>query len=164
MTFLHRIKKILPINYKKAQCYSNAWLFLFKMSHYVSLSVKYSGRGLNFSLQSIFEISLSTAKLWSGESGTYFATYPHEVWCVTEVCCPGIPISFAYYMTRHLVRISLDSIQRKNQYIGPLPHPLPSLAGGMGWLKWLQAVTPNYSNCISYNFLIFCQICLKFSH
>ena len=45
-----------------------------------------------------------------------------------------------------------------------IPHPLPSLSGGTGWLKWLQAVTPNYSNCISYNFFIFCSICLKFSH
>ena len=33
VNFLHKFKKILAINYKKAQCYNNAWLF-FKMSHH----------------------------------------------------------------------------------------------------------------------------------
>ena len=62
MTFLHRLKKILAINYKKAQCYDNAWLFVFKVSHHTSLSVNYSGRSLNFPpTQSTFEISLGKA-------------------------------------------------------------------------------------------------------
>ena len=36
-SFLHQIKKILTIKYKKIKCYSIAWLFLFKMSHHSSL-------------------------------------------------------------------------------------------------------------------------------
>ena len=31
--------------------------------------------------------------------GYIFRYLPHEVSCLTEVCCPGIPVSFAYYMT-----------------------------------------------------------------
>ena len=103
------------------------------------------------------------SKLRSGKRGAFFAISPHEVLCVTEVCCPGTLVSLAYYFTRHFVRIALKSLQRKNQYIGPLPHSLPSLACRPGLLKWLHSVTSNYSTCISYNF-IFCPICLKFSH
>ena len=42
--------------------------------------------------------------------------------------------------------------------LSPPPTPYPSSA------LWLQASAFNYSNCISYNFFIFCPICLKFSH
>ena len=65
---------------------------------------------------------------------------------------------------RHFVRIAFDSIQRNNQYIGPLPHPLPSLACGTAGPIWLHAITSNYSTCKSYNFFIFCTIFLKFPH
>ena len=41
-------------------------------------------------------ISLSTAKLRSAERDTHFATSLHEVWGVTEMCCSGTPVSFAY--------------------------------------------------------------------
>ena len=33
-----------------------------------------------------------------------------------------------------------------------------------GYTNPTTVVTSNYSNCISYNFFIFCPICLKFSH
>ena len=63
-------------------------------------SVKYSGRSLNFPpAQSTFELSLGKASSDAGGRGTYFATYLHKASCVTEICCPGIPVSFAYYMT-----------------------------------------------------------------
>ena len=84
------------MNYKKTQCYGNAWFFLFKMSHHTSLSVKYSGRSLNFPpAQSTFEISLSEVKLRSAERNTYCTTSLHEVSCVTEVWCPCILVCFA---------------------------------------------------------------------
>ena len=41
--------------------------------------------------------------------------------------CAGMPVSFAYYDC-YIVRTSLDSIQKKNQYIGPL-HGLQSAHG-----------------------------------
>ena len=97
-------------------------------------------------------------------SSTYFATYHHQVLCVTEVCCPGIATCFLCILhDRNFITIALECLKKKNQYIGPLPHPLPSLACRPLGLFWLQAITPNYSTCISYNF-IFCRICLKFSH
>ena len=34
----------------------------------------------------------------AGGRATYFATSLHQVSSVTEVWCPGIPVSFAYYM------------------------------------------------------------------
>ena len=52
--------------------------------------------------------------------------------------------------------------KEKNQYIGPLPHPLPSLVCRPHGSIWLDSVAPNYSTCISHNFFIFCPICLKF--
>ena len=42
--------------------------------------------------------------------------------------------------------------------------PPPPLVSGMAGHIWLLAFTPKYSTCISYNFFIFCPICLKFSH
>ena len=79
------------------------------MSHHMSLSAKYSGRSLNFPpAQSSFGLSFGKASSDAGGGGTYFATYLHQVWCVTDtdvllntdtdhlcncvtdVCCPGI--------------------------------------------------------------------------
>ena len=54
-----------------------------------------------------------------------------SVICVTEVCCPGNRHTRFLCMLhdRYLVTKALESLQKKkNQYIGPLPHPLPSLA------------------------------------
>ena len=90
----------------------------------------YSGRSLSFPpAQSSFQISLSTAKLRSTERGTHFATFPHEVWWL--VCYWGVLSRHTRFLCilhdRYFVRKALDSFQRKNQYIGPLPHPFPTL-------------------------------------
>ena len=82
------------------------------MSHHTSLSVKYSGTSVNFPpVQSCFELSLGKASSDAAGRGIYFATSLHHVWCVTD---------------RHSVAIALWCVEKKNQHIGPLPHPLPS--------------------------------------
>ena len=84
--FLYQFKKILTINYKKTQSYGNAWLFLFKMSHHTSLSVKYSRRSLNFPpAQSTFEISLRKACRAGGGGATHSATSLYAGWCITVI-------------------------------------------------------------------------------
>ena len=134
MTFLHQFQKILAINYKKAQCYNNAWLFLFKMSHHTSLSVKYSRRSLNFPpAQSTFEISLSKAS--SDQAGGVHISQPTSITsgvllrcAVQAYCC--LPFLCILHDT-HFVTKALESLQKKKSiasYIGPLPHPLHSLA------------------------------------
>ena len=55
--------------------------------------------------------------------------------------------------------LPVKKINNLDQY--PLPTLITRCAAGS---NRLQAVTPNYSTCISYNFFIFCPICLKFSH
>ena len=81
-------------------CYGLEWLFHFKMSPNTAMNAQRLRSGSIFSpVQSSLEISLSTAKLRSAERGTHFVTSPHEVWGVTEVCCSGTPVSFAYYTT-----------------------------------------------------------------
>ena len=42
--------------------------------------------------------SVKRAQMQAGGLGTYFATYLHQVSCVTELCCSGIPVSFAYLL------------------------------------------------------------------
>ena len=46
--------------------------------------------------------------------------------------------------------------------------PLPPLVSGMTgqavWPIYIHLASHNYLTCISYNFFIFCPICLKFSH
>ena len=73
-----------------------------------------------------------------------------------------------WFALHHSVGKALvDSFHRKNQYIWPLLRPYHLVRGMTG-----QAVRPiyihlashNYSTCITYNFFIFCPICLKFSH
>ena len=43
--------------------------------------------------------SVKAAELVVEVLGTLFATSLYEVWGITEVCCPGIAIFFAIYMT-----------------------------------------------------------------
>ena len=53
-------------------CYGNAWIFLFEMSHHISLSVKYPGRSLNFPpAQSCFELSFGKASSDAGERAIF---------------------------------------------------------------------------------------------
>ena len=80
-------------------CCGIAWIFLFKMSHqahHTSLSVKYSGRRLNFPpAQSSFEISLSKASSDQAR-GVHISQSPPMKFRVlaTEVWCPGIATRF----------------------------------------------------------------------
>ena len=86
-------------------------------------------------------------------------------WGLCHVCSgtAARPLSFAF--TWHIRRSNnTRQVTKKKKYIGPLPHPLPSPWMGIGWWHWLQAITSKCSNCISYNFFIFCPICMKFSH
>ena len=87
------------------------------MSHHSSLSVKYSGTSINFPpLQSCFELSLGKASSDAAGRGIYFATSLHH----TNTCFLCI------LYDRHSVAIALWCLEKKNQHIGPLPHPLPS--------------------------------------
>ena len=128
-----------------AFCYGNAWIFFSKMSHHTSLSVKYSGRSFN-------------SPPWE-ERGTYFATSPREVSCVTEVWCPDSrhTRSLCILHDGHFVAIALESLQRKNQYIGSLPHPLPSLACGPActiWLHYRSRLTTQLVKAITSSFFV----------
>ena len=99
------------------------------MSHHTSLSVKYSGTSINFPpVQSRFELSLSKASS-DAAGGVYISQPPSiksgvllrsSVQKMTE-----IPLSFAYYMTRHFVAIALWCLEKKNQHIGTIPYPYP---------------------------------------
>ena len=115
-------------------------------------------------------VSLSTAKLTSAERGIYLATYLYHVSCLTEVCCLGTPCDTRFlcvFHDRHFIRKALDNFQRKkekNQYIGPLPHPLASLAcSSAGSTDCTRSRLTTQLIAISYKFII-CPICLKFSH
>ena len=101
------------------------------MSHHTSLSVKYSTTSINFPhVQSRFELSLGKAS--SDAAGGGYISQPPSitsgVLLRSSVQSSVIPLSFAYYMTRHFVAIALWCLEKKNQHIGPIPHPLPSLA------------------------------------
>ena len=56
------------------------------------------------------------AKLRSAERGTHFATSPHEVWGVIEVCCSGTPVSFAYYRTDTLKKNIRQHPKKKSMH------------------------------------------------
>ena len=74
---------------------------LFKMSHHTSLSVKYSGRSLNFPpTQTTFEILLSKAN--SDRAGRVHISQPPSMKSRVLLRCAVqayLPVSFAYYMT-----------------------------------------------------------------
>ena len=53
-------------------CYGIAWIFLFEISHHMSLSVKYPGRSLNFPpAQSCFELSFGKASSDAGDRAIF---------------------------------------------------------------------------------------------
>ena len=65
---------------------------------------------------------------------------------------------------KNVVGILLTNIVRKKQYITIFPHPLPSLKCVTSRSNMITAAHVKYSNCIRYNFFIYCPICMKFSH
>ena len=80
----------------------------------------------------------------------------------------GVVSSLARFLcilhVKNVVGILLANIVRKKQYITPFPHPLPSLECVPPRSNMITAAHVKYSNCIRYNFFIFCPICMKFSH
>ena len=136
------------------------------MSHYTSLSVK-----------SIFEYLLS--KVFEYPYSRYLSYYSVKQAQIRRegyifrnlspwslVCYWGLVSRHTRFLCilhdRHLVAIALESLQRKNQFIWPLPHPIPSLACGPAGTIWLHSVTSNYSTCISYNIFIFVRFVWNF--
>ena len=59
--------------------------------------------------------------------------------------------------------ISLDNLVRKRIHY-TIPYPLPSLQWVAARSNMTAGSNVKYSNCICYNFFIFCPICMKFSH
>ena len=130
MTFLHRLKKILAINYKKAKCYDNAWLFFFKVSHHTSLSVNYSGRSLNFRLLRYRSVKQAQIR----REGCIFRNLPPSrlvcYWGVLSTQCPGIPISFCKLhetlCNKSIREFRKEKINTLDHYPTPYP-PLPAV-------------------------------------
>ena len=82
-------------------------------------------------------------------------------WYWTSVCWQTCFLFILH--VRNVRRNIIGQFSKKKQYITPLPHPLPSRESVSPGTIYLQAVTSKYTNCISYNFFIFCPICMKFS-
>ena len=117
-------------------------------------------------VQSSFEISLRKASWFDVRGYTERNVPPSKLeWYWTSVCWQTCFLFILH--VRNVRRNIIGQFSKKKQYITPLSHPLPSL-------KWVAArsnmtagskpVTSKYSNCIRYNFFIFCPICMKFSH
>ena len=126
VTFLYWFKKILVLNYKKAQCYGNAWLFLFKMSHHTSLSVKYSGRSLNFPpAQLTFQISLSKACLAQAGGVHFGQTFSvRSLLLLTSDSTPYQTALLIIYQIHHRNNTEcLPVKKKKNSGQYPLPNP-----------------------------------------
>ena len=141
--FLHRFKKILAINCKKAQCYAIAWLTLkwtqtqlCRLSDYGDylLFVPYSrvlryrsvkqvqmqAGGLHISLPSSIK---SRALLRSGVQA-----YP-------------FPLHITWQIVKYLVAIALESLEKKSiHWIVTPPPTLPCLLSA-----WLALTTPGHS-------------------
>ena len=83
-------------------------------------------------------------------------------WYWGVVCCQTCFLCILY--VRNVEGISLANIVRKNNTLHHYPTPYPPSCVYHLARIWIQAVTSKYSNCISYNFFIFCPICMKFSH
>ena len=60
--------------------------------------------------------------------------------------------------------IPLANLVRKNNTLHHYPHPLPSLECVTPRSNMITAAHVKYSNCIRYNFFIFCPICMQFLH
>ena len=97
-----------------------------------------------------------------------FRVSEHRViWlCGTELgCASSCQTCFLCTLhVRNVITISLDNLVRKNNTLHHYPTPYPRSTAYRLAPIWLQALTAKYSNCISYNFFIFCPICMKFSH
>ena len=127
--FLHRFKKILAINYKKSQCYGNAWLFFFKMSHHTSLSVKYSGRSLNFPrAQSTFDISLSKASSDQARGVHILQPTSMKSGVLLRCAVQAFPFPLHIIIWQTLRNKSIREFRKENiNTLGHYPTPYPPL-------------------------------------
>ena len=100
------------------------------MSHNTSLSVKYSGTSINFPPENNHVLSYPSGKASSDAAGGAYISQPPSitsgVLLRSSVQKYLFPLHISY-MTDSLA-IALWCLEKKNQHIGPLPHPLPSLA------------------------------------
>ena len=126
--------------------------------------------GLFFSpVQSNFGLLFGKASSDAGGRAIFFAACLHQVSSVADVwCADNRHTRFLCILhDRYFVAIALYSLEKKRintVECRPLPHPLHPLLCRPPGLLWLHPVSPNYSTFISYNFFIFCLICLKFLH
>ena len=95
---------------------------------------------------------------------TQNATSPRQSWSDTEPVCVQLANLFLCILhVRNVRRNFIGQFSKKKQYITTLSHPLPSL-------KWVAARSNMTAGSnikvlkLSYNFFIFCPICMKFSH
>ena len=112
------------------------------------------------SVQFCFEISLRKAS--SADCGGLHRTQPTAVKAgVILRCCELYTRFLCILHVKNVVGILLANIVRKNN---TLHHPLHSLECVTPRSNMITAAHVKNSNCIRYNFFIYCPICLKFSH
>ena len=97
----------------------------------------------------------------------FYRTQPTPVKAGVIPRCWVLPHLFSLHTTcQKRGRNIISQHSKKKQYITPFPrpHPLPSLECVTPRSNMITAAHVKYSNCIRYNFFIFCTICMKFSH
>ena len=156
--------KVLAIKVKISFCYGLAWLFHFKMSPNRAMLAQCLRNGSTFSpVQSTFELP-SVKRAQIRRKGYIFDNLsPSGLGCywllpalLTRLLC--------LLHNTYIVGIIQSAFQwKKSLILTSTPSPTLPTRCAAGSIR-LQAVTLNYSTCISYNFSIFCPSCLKFSH
>ena len=128
MTFyiVYVLKKNSSNKLQKAQCYAIAWLFHFKMSPNTAMAQLLR----RLSTFWVFVPYRRTIEVWDiaqyshaliRQEGYIFRNLPP--WSL--VCYWGVPSRHTHFLCilhdRNLIRKAVDSLQRNNQYITPLP-------------------------------------------
>ena len=135
-------------------CQRIAGFFHFKMSHYSSLSVKYSRRWTNFpSVQSKFVISRAKA------ARNFPAWDLKQYWGLLYTLT-----SFFPYHIANTHRNSINSCIVRKKYIIQTSYPPTPPSQPFADLLADCTRSADYSTCVSYNFFISHPISLKFSH
>ena len=117
-------------------------------------------------IQSSFEISLRKAS--SADCGWLHRTHPTPVKAGVILRSQwGVVSSHTRFLcilhVKNVVGILLANIVRKKIHY-TITHPLPSLECVTPCSNMITATHAKYSNCIRYNFFIYCPICMKFAH
>ena len=82
-------------------------------------------------------------------------------WYWTSVCCQTCFLCILH--VKNVEGISLANLVRKNNTLHHYPTPILTRVCNTS-LQYDYTAHVKYSNCIRYNFFIFCPICMKFSH